>query len=145
MNATIERFGHPGTCVADYDHWVVLLRPQAPTLFALVLVAKGAATAYGALPPAAFAEQARVVADIESVLARAIAFEKINYLMLMMADPHVHFHVVPRYAGNRTWEGRTFADAGWPKLPDLSAAVTLTQAEIAAQVAHLKAGWPARD
>ena len=27
------------------------------------------------------------------------AYERINYLMLMMVDPHVHFHVIPRYSG----------------------------------------------
>jgi hypothetical protein len=32
MNATIEKFGWPATLVAEFDHWVVLLRPAQPTL-----------------------------------------------------------------------------------------------------------------
>ena len=43
--------------------------------------------------------------------------------MLMMVDPHVHFHVFPRYAGSRDLDGLTFADAGWPGPPDLKSAV----------------------
>jgi diadenosine tetraphosphate (Ap4A) HIT family hydrolase len=144
MNATITRFGYPETLVADYGHWVVLLRPQAPALFSLVLAAKGEATDYGALDPAAFTEQGRVVADIEAVLGRAVSYEKINYLMLMMVDRNVHFHVVPRYSGERMFQDRAYPDAGWPKLPDLSTAITLTAADIAAQVAALRADWPAR-
>ena len=142
MNATIHRFGYPATLIAEYDHWVVLLRPQAPTLGAVVLAAKGEATAFGALSTQAFAEQARVVADVETALAAAVSFERINYLMLMMVDPHVHFHVVPRYEGMRARDGVDYADAGWPKLPELGVATTLTDAQIADQVAWLKACWP---
>src|SRR3546814_3888808 len=31
-NVTIDKFGFPGTLITEYEHWVVLLRPQAPTL-----------------------------------------------------------------------------------------------------------------
>lgn len=142
MNATMARFGHPATLIASYDHWVVLLRPEAVTLGALVLAARAQATAYGALPAEAFAEQARVVADIEAMLARAVEYARINYLMLMMVDPHVHFHVLPRYEGRRAFAGLEIADKGWPKLPDLSSAVALTAEQIAAQVAWLKGLLP---
>ncbi len=39
MNKTIVRFGYPATLVAEYEHWVVLLRPEQPTLGSLVLAA----------------------------------------------------------------------------------------------------------
>ena len=141
MNSTIEKFGYPATLIAEYEHWLVLLRPQAPTLGALVLAAKGAATRYGDIPAGAFAEQATVTGDIEHALTRAVAFDRINYLMLMMVDPHVHFHVIPRYDGVRSRDGMSIADAGWPKLPDLGTAITLSASEIAGQVAWLKSLW----
>ena len=40
--------------------------------------------------------------------------------MLMMVDPHVHFHVIPRYASQRDFLGLSFVDQDWPKPPDLS-------------------------
>jgi diadenosine tetraphosphate (Ap4A) HIT family hydrolase len=40
--------------------------------------------------------------------------------MLMMVDPHVHFHILPRYAGERRFGAIDFEDKGWPGLPDLS-------------------------
>ena len=38
----------------------------------------------------------------------------------MMFDPHVHFHVIPRYASQRDFLGLSFVDQDWPKPPDLS-------------------------
>jgi diadenosine tetraphosphate (Ap4A) HIT family hydrolase len=61
MNPTIEKFGFPATLVREFDHWLVLLRPAQVTLGSLILAAKSDVTAYGALPAAAFAEQAEVV------------------------------------------------------------------------------------
>lgn len=143
MNATIEKFGWPATLVAEFAHWVVLARPAQPTLGSLVLAAKSDATAFGALDPAAHAELAQVSAAIEAALTGAVGYEKLNYLMLMMVDPHVHFHVIPRYEGAREWPkgeagAREFVDIGWPKVPDLAHAVALDGAELAELTAWLK-------
>ncbi|MEC3950041.1 HIT family protein [Sphingobium sp. HWE2-09] len=125
MNNTIEKFGYPATLIADFDHWVVLLRPAQPTLGSLILAAKSDATAFGDLPVEAHTELKTVTATIEAALTRAVDYAKINYLMLMMVDPHVHFHVIPRYGGTRSGGGVTVPDAGWPGQPDLGQAVKL--------------------
>ncbi|MES2172841.1 MAG: HIT family protein [Pseudomonadota bacterium] len=125
MNATIAKFGYPATLIADFDHWVVLLRPAQPTLGSLILAAKSDATAFGDLSVEAHAELKTVTATIEAALAKAVDYAKINYMMLMMVDPHVHFHVIPRYEGERSAAGVTVPDAGWPGQPDLSMAVKL--------------------
>jgi diadenosine tetraphosphate (Ap4A) HIT family hydrolase len=141
LNETILRFGHPATLIAESEHWVVLLRPQQPTLGAMVLAAKGAFTAFGDLPPEAFADMRGVIARIEASLAATVAPAKINYLMLMMVDPHVHFHVVPRYEGERSHAGLSVADAGWPKVPDLASAGTPDPAQVAALCDWLRQGF----
>src|SRR5688500_20198909 len=142
MNETIRRFGHPDTLVAEYAHWLVLLRPEQPTLGSLVLAAKSEATAFSELSPQAFAELHGVVEDIEGRLCDAVGYARINYLMLMMVDPHVHFHVIPRYEGTRSACGIAVRDAGWPKLPSLGEAVTLTSPQIAAMAEWLRSAWP---
>ena len=131
MNPTIEKFGYPATLIREFEHWVILLRPAQVTLGSLVLAAKSGATAYGALPRAAFVEQGDAVAMIERALSAFTAYERINYLMLMMVDPNVHFHVIPRYSGPRQWNGVEFPDAGWPGQPQLSSAVQLNSEQIA--------------
>jgi diadenosine tetraphosphate (Ap4A) HIT family hydrolase len=130
MNETIRKFGYPATLLDELEHWVVLLRPAQVTLGSLVLAAKSDATAYSALPHEAFAEQAEAVMRIERVLAAFSTYERINYLMLMMVDPNVHFHVIPRYSRPRSWSGIEFADPGWPGPPQLGSAVTLTPRQI---------------
>lgn len=131
MNATIEKFGFPTTLIAEFAHWVVLLRPAQPTLGSLVLAARSDATAFGDLPAEAHAELAIVTKAIESALGQAVRYQKINYLMLMMVDPHVHFHILPRYEGSRDHAGITAVDAGWPGQPDLGNAVKLSPEQVA--------------
>jgi diadenosine tetraphosphate (Ap4A) HIT family hydrolase len=142
VNETIDRFGYPASLIAEYEHWLVLLRPAQPTLGSLVLAAKSDAEAFSGLPATAFAEMAAAIADVETVLQAKVRYAKINYMMLMMADPHVHFHVIPRYDGERQAEGLSIADSGWPKLPVLGDAVELDAQEIDALVGWLKADWP---
>lgn len=141
MNATMQKFGWPETLVAEFDHWVVLTRPAQPTLGSLVLAARSDATAFADLPGAAHAELKAVTTAIETALGKAVGYAKLNYLMLMMVDPHVHFHVIPRYDGAREWNGREFVDVGWPKVPDLGHAVALEGAELAALTGWLKAAF----
>lgn len=138
MNVTMEKFGWPATLVREFDHWAVLARPAQPTLGSLVLAAKSQATAFGDLPAEAHAELKPATSAIEAALGRAVGYAKLNYLMLMMVDPNVHFHVIPRYEGTREWNGREFVDVGWPKVPDLGHAVALEGAELARLVEWLK-------
>lgn len=137
MNPTILKFGYPSTLVREYDHWVVLVRPAQVTLGALVLAAKSEATAFSQLPAGAFAELEIVVGAIERGLTAFRAFERINYLMLMMVDRQVHFHVVPRYSKAQVWSGLEFPDGGWPGPPQLGEAITLNPAQIGALAGEL--------
>ena len=141
MNPTIEKFGFPETLLREYEHWVVLLRPAQVTLGSLVLAAKSEATAFGALSADAFTELAKVVASSESAVRTFSGFEKINYLMLMMVDPNVHFHVIPRYSEPRSWGDMSFPDHGWPGPPQLGSAIQLTSAQIERLAADMMANF----
>ena len=132
MNPTIEKFGYPATLIKEFEHWLVLLRPAQVTLGSLVLAAKSDATAYADLPREAFAEQANAVAAIERALAGFVQYQRITSLMLMMVDPNVHFHVIPRYSEARSWNEVEFADTGWPGPPQLGSGVGLSAAQTVA-------------
>ena len=141
-NETMAKFGWPQSEIAAYAHWVVLLRPKQVTLGSLVLVNRSETTAFSALNAADYAELGQAVADIEATLSRLWAYDKINYLMLMMVDPHVHFHVLPRYQSPRTFASRTVSDPAWPGPPNLAVAEDLSAAELAEIQQALKAAWP---
>lgn len=138
-NPTALKFGYPSTLLAETDRWMVLLRPAQPSLGSLVLVCKDEAKAFSSISAEAFADLEQAVRRIEPALKAFMDYEKINYLMLMMVDPDVHFHVIPRYEGVRSFEGLEFPDAGWPGPPALSQAVTPNEAVAAALVSRLRA------
>lgn len=140
-NATEIRFGDPATRVAQGTHWTVLVRPKQPALGSLVLVCREPARAFGDLTPQSYYELGTHVRLIEGMLRAFVAYERINYLMLMMVDPDVHFHVIPRYSVPRSFLGTPFPDAGWPGPPALDAAVTLDDAARGALVETLRRAW----
>jgi diadenosine tetraphosphate (Ap4A) HIT family hydrolase len=140
-NATIIKFGFPDTLIRDYRHWCVLLRPAQATLGALVLVCKDDATAFSEISAPAFAELAVATRGIERTLTAFRPYDRINYLMLMMVDPDVHFHVLPRYSTSQDYRGTMFPDAGWPAVPDLSSSVTPEPELRSLLIAELRERW----
>lgn len=126
VDSTLCSFNYPHSLIKSYAHWHLLMRPCQVTLGSLVLVCKEDATSYGKLSAEAIAEQRLIVAEIESILSGLFNYSKINYLMLMMVDPAVHFHVIPRYAKPVRFGGVDHNDNHWPKPPDLSSSISLT-------------------
>jgi diadenosine tetraphosphate (Ap4A) HIT family hydrolase len=140
-NATAMKFGDPDNRIAQSDHWTVLLRPRQPTLGSLVLVCREDAKAFAEVSAAGFMDLGNVVRRVESTLRAVVAYERINYLMLMMVDPDVHFHVIPRYAGQREFAATSFPDGGWPGPPQLEPAVVLDASLRDALRARLIEAW----
>ena len=138
---TLLKFGYPQSLVREYERWCVLVRPHQATLGALVLVCREPAQAFSQISDEAFKELGSVIRDIEAGMRIFRKYDKINYLMLMMVDREVHYHVLPRYAEDQDFNDRTFADSGWPAAPDLSEGPTLEGADLTELVRELKAAW----
>ena len=119
FNATMQKFGAPQTIIHQYQYWSVMLRPVQLTLGSLVLAAHEPAHQFSKLSQPSFTELHKITAQLEPALAKAFSYDKLNYLMLMMVDPDVHFHVIPRYAKARGFDGLEFIDFGWPGAPEL--------------------------
>ncbi len=140
-NQTAVRFGYPQTLIREYDHWLVLLREPQATLGSLILCEKSDATEFSGISMDSYQEMGTVVGDIERALKAAFSYEKINYLMLMMVDPNVHFHVIPRYSKPQSACGLTIPDPGWPVVPQLAVAQAITPAQRDALRAHISGFW----
>jgi diadenosine tetraphosphate (Ap4A) HIT family hydrolase len=141
-NATELKFGDPDGRIAQGKHWTVLLRPRQPTLGSLVLVCRDEAHAFPDISSAAFAELQLMVRGAETALRQVVGYERINYLMLMMVDPDVHFHIIPRYSVARESDGMTFPDTGWPGPPALEPAVVPGTDVREALRARIAQAWP---
>jgi len=103
------------------DHWVWSLRPVHSTLGAGVLSLKRYCEKMSDMTLAESEDLGRITKIIEASLMKSFSYDRINYLMLMMVDPHLHFHVFPRYNSERFFGDIGFVDSGWPKLPELTA------------------------
>lgn len=119
MNITIEGFGYPDTLIKEYKHWVVLLRTRHVTIGSLILVAKSEVTSLGDLTTEEWAEFKTVSNEMEALLKKVFNPDKFNYLALMMKDPNVHFHFIPRYSKPVEINGKKFVDVDWPGSPEL--------------------------
>ena len=139
---TLLKFNYPQTLVHEYQHWAVVLRPKQVTIGSLVLICKEEATQLPHISAEAFAEMQTATRDLEATLKQAFAFDKINYLCLMMVDPQVHFHVIPRYAQPREVAGKAYNDPFWPGPPDVTKALDLSDELFANLLAVLKSHWP---
>ena len=139
----MKKFQYPESCIKEFQQWVVLLRPQQVTLGALILICREDATAFSQISPEAFSELPGIIQEIETNISRAFAYNKINYLMLMMVDPEVHFHVIPRYDAPKTFFQQQFRDQGWPGPPDLKNPNEISRQAHHELLAHLKNTWVA--
>ena len=54
---------------------------------------------------------------MEASVSKAFSYQKINYLMLMMVDPDVHFHVIPRYEETKSFSQHDFLTTDGLELP----------------------------
>lgn len=127
MEACCDIFTKFGRDMNEYitnDHWVVVLRPKQVTLGASVLISKRHTESLADLTESELVSLGKAIKDLESRLRNCFKFEKINYLMLMMEDKHLHFHVIPRYSNTRKFAGIEWPDPGWPKAPDLKSVIT---------------------
>jgi diadenosine tetraphosphate (Ap4A) HIT family hydrolase len=124
MTQTLEEFRQKFRLdeleVTRTEHWVWSVRPGPATLGAGVLSLARHAPRFGDLTPQEGADLARAAHLVETCLDRTFAPTKINYLMLMMVDTHVHYHVLPRYPGPREFGDLVWTDDAWPGLPSLA-------------------------
>ena len=112
-----EKFEIDNLAIKEYSHWTVSVRPKQVTLSSLIISLNRTCESLSELNDDETRELSLVFKEIEKIMCKWVSFEKINYLALMMVDDFVHFHVIPRYNGSRSFELKSFHDHNWPKHP----------------------------
>lgn len=110
--------------LAETGGWDLSLRPGQLTLGAMVLSLRSGAMAFDTVTPAEGAGMAAGFALAERLAKGALGARRINVLCLMMQDPIVHFHVLPRYDAPVARFGRDWIDADWPGPPTVAPCTT---------------------
>ena len=104
-------------------YWSLSLRLAQPTLGSCVISLNRYCEKLSDITEQESADFKEVVTYAEKALSKAFNYDKINYLMLMMVDPHLHYHVIPRYSSVREFEQLEWKDTNWPTPPDLGGTI----------------------
>lgn len=107
--------------ISSDERWTISVRPAQPTLGSLVISATQQHLDFQDLSAEEQAALTQTFARVEHLAVQDLGATRINLLCLMMKDPIVHFHVLPRYPDRRSRFGVTWDDAGWPGPPELGA------------------------
>lgn len=112
--------------VAEHEGWRLSVRPGQPTLGAMVLSVASGTRDLARLTPQEGVGLAAGLGLGERLAREVFGAVRINALCLMMQDPIVHFHLLPRYDGPVSAAGSTWHDADWPGPPQIKAPVAQT-------------------
>jgi diadenosine tetraphosphate (Ap4A) HIT family hydrolase len=105
--------------IVSNDSWNWSLRPAQATLGTSILSLKRYALHFSDITETEAQDLQKMIKTIESTMKNAFDYNIMNYLMLMMVDHHVHYHVIPRYDNKRECANLSWQDTGWPALPDI--------------------------
>ena len=141
LNETLKKLDYPNTVIKEYKNWILLCMPQQVTLGSLVLLCRDDMANFSQISSDSFNELRIVIKEIENNLKQLFDYDKINYLMLMMNDPVVHFDVLPRYATKKEYGGFSFEDYSWPKVSDLSKANEIDKSVLQKIILDLKSSF----
>jgi diadenosine tetraphosphate (Ap4A) HIT family hydrolase len=125
--------------IAKNRSWKYSLRPVQATIGSGILSLNRYAESMSNLTPTEGEDLILMMGTIESVLKQTFNYQKMNYMMLMMVDPQIHFHVIPRYSNIINFGGIDWKDNGWPALPRLDDNKDSVSREVLFQIRdHLK-------
>ena len=117
-----EAFRLDELTVAEEAGWAVSIRPGQVTIGSMVISALDGHLDFQDLSPGEAAGLASAFATAERLAKEVFGAVRINLACLMMKDPIVHFHVIPRYMEPVERYGRTWVDADWPGPPTFGGA-----------------------
>lgn len=109
--------------IYETKYWVWSLRPHQSTIGSGILSLKRLCSTFGELTVEEFSDLNNIIKVIEPVLKKTFNYDVLNYLMLMMVDKHVHYHILPRYENPKTIVGKLWVDENWPAVPPLTGEV----------------------
>ncbi|HXC79283.1 MAG TPA: HIT family protein [Candidatus Acidoferrum sp.] len=121
----------------ESDHWRVALNVNQNLLGKLIIVLGHHKEAVVDLTEPEWQDLREQVGWATRRLQTAFAPDHFNYAFLQNQDRHVHLHVIPRYASERSVGGQAFGDAGWPGHYELGEVVKLSDETISAIASEL--------
>jgi diadenosine tetraphosphate (Ap4A) HIT family hydrolase len=117
MTAFRDTFRLDELTIHEERGWTLSVRPGQITLGAMVISSSAGLLDFQDLDEATAVGLSTAFARAERLAKERLGAVRVNLVCLMMKDPVVHFHVLPRYSGPVERYDRTWEDADWPGPP----------------------------
>lgn len=115
-----KEFDEENNLIKEYKYWKLLVRNRNKTLGNCVAILKRHVEKFSEIREEEMKDFVNVVQDTEKSIKESFDCDKFNYQMTMMKDPHLHFHIFPRYSSNKNFAEIEWVDEGWPGIPGKS-------------------------
>ena len=119
-----ERFRLDELTVCERGEWVVSVRPGQITLGSMVVSSAAGVLTFESLDREAQADLGETFGMVERLAKSCFGAVRVNIVCLMMKDPVIHFHVLPRFDRVVEYSGRSWEDLDWPGPPTFGPAPT---------------------
>jgi diadenosine tetraphosphate (Ap4A) HIT family hydrolase len=120
LNDFEKKYKSDVNLIKSFNSWNWILRPNQTSFASTILYHKSNKKRLSDITEQDFNEFKLVVNFIEKIYSNKTSYFQLNYLALMMVDPIVHFHIIPRYSKSIFFQDLEFKDYSFPKPPDLS-------------------------
>lgn len=105
------------TLIKNYGLWRILIDFKQPTLGSCLIVPHRHIEIISKLTGEEQQEYLLVIKNLDNTLRKSFNPDNINYLMLAMKVPHIHWHVVPRYQHPKEFNRIIWTDPNYGSLP----------------------------
>lgn len=112
-----EKFSLNTLKVFEGDNWIASVRPVQLTLGSLVISSSHGKKDFTSLAKEESAELVILIGKIDEIVKYDLGADKINVICLMMQDPIIHFHILPRYSKPCKFDGELWEDIDFPNPP----------------------------
>lgn len=130
-NSTIAKHVDDTLIIHQFNHWTLSYRKRQVTHYSLMLFANSNAKKISALESDLKESLGETISIIEHGLEIISKPKIINVQSVMLVDPHVHFHIIPRYQEKEK-------DPFWPDIADIKHDMNLTTAQREEQINQLR-------
>ena len=124
--------------ITQVGSWIISLRPTQVTLGSLVLSLQRDCSNIADLTETESQDLGQSFKVIQRLFEKTFNPQKINYLLLMMVDNQVHFHVIPRYEQPVIFMNKVYPDKYFPKPVDITNSLELNESDFLEILSHYK-------
>lgn len=103
---------YEGALLKEFKHWAIEVSFRQHTLGCFIIFARRKVERISDLTTEEASELSHVMKEIETALSSSSTFDpdRFNYLQMGNTLHHLHFHGIPRYKKERSFDGKMWKD-----------------------------------